>query len=126
MTKPPTLDPTSRDLAVARLRRITLGVGIAGLAGIGGFGWVAATSNPGHAQTADTTTPDSQTDPNLPAFGSDPLTQGSDDFNGPNVGGAPAPTSNPQQTSPQTLRGRAQPPSTGFGRPHVRTGGSGS
>jgi len=39
--------PTDRDRAVARLRAITLGTGLAGVAAIGGFGAIAGASYDG-------------------------------------------------------------------------------
>jgi hypothetical protein len=55
--------PADRNRAVARLRRLTIGTTIAGLAAVGGFGTLAAVSYSGHSTgtTADvqaTTTTD--------------------------------------------------------------------
>ncbi len=51
----PSLSPTDRDRSVRRIRTLTVATTIAGTAALGGFGLVAAISNPGHASTAATT-----------------------------------------------------------------------
>ncbi|HLO36281.1 MAG TPA: hypothetical protein VK194_09370 [Candidatus Deferrimicrobium sp.] len=49
MKKSTRRSPADRDRAVARLRALTIGTGVAGLAAVGGFGAIAAASYDGGA-----------------------------------------------------------------------------
>jgi hypothetical protein len=92
--------PASRDRAVARVRRLVTGVALVGLAGIVGFGYLAAATVPGK---------------------SEPKTASSIDATGPVGGSDPAPTAAPRQGP--TFQAPAQAPFS-VGRGHVTTGGS--
>jgi hypothetical protein len=68
MNTPPRHRPTDRDRALGRLRTLTIGTAIAGVAAVAGFGVVAAASDSGAgtttvtsdgATTTTTTTPSS-------------------------------------------------------------------
>lgn len=104
MTPIPDPSPARRHVATSRLRAITAGLAVAGIAGTTGFGLLAANGYTGRSAASSATTPDPSAAP-FPGFDDGDLGRSFFQDQG--------------QVGNTVL-----PPTTGFGPGHATTGGT--
>jgi hypothetical protein len=113
MTIDPRVHAGRRSRAIDRLRTMTTGAAVAGVAGTAAFGVLAATTwsgEPGATGAA--------------AVGPSPTATAPDDASGRGSSGAEAPGNQPEPAAPGGGSTRIRPAQPGSGRGHATTGGS--